>query len=166
MRKLLSALVLLALVIVMMPAQVARADNEECNANGHDWGAWEKLNEESHRRTCKREGCGATETEAHYDRWASKCGRQPHCEKCGHDYGTIPEHEMWYEYRNEENHKPNCYHCDTYFFLEAHTGGTATCTQKKKCGKCGAEYGDKDLNNHDWGAWTPDANGTTHTRTC
>lgn len=96
MRKLLSALVLLALVIVMMPAQVARADNEECNANGHDWGAWEKLNEESHRRTCKREGCGATETEAHYDRWASKCGRQPHCEKCGHDYGTIPDDISFY----------------------------------------------------------------------
>lgn len=92
--------------------------------------------------TCKGEcTCGAETTEAHYDRWASTCGRQPHCEKCDHDYGSIPEHEMWYEDRGESGHKPNCYHCDTYFFLEAHSGGTATCTALAKCDKCGAEYG-------------------------
>ena len=92
--------------------------------------------------TCKGEcTCGATTMEAHYDRWASTCGRQPHCEKCDHDYGSIPEHEMWYEDRGENGHRPYCYHCDTYFFLEPHSGGTATCTALAKCDKCGAEYG-------------------------
>ena len=120
--------------------------------------------------TCKGEcTCGATTTEAHYDRWASRCGRQPHCEKCDHDYGSIPEHEMWYEDCGENGHKPYCYHCDTYFFLEphsysdwkdngdgthsrscvcgrmeteAHSGGTATCTEKAICEVCGQEYGE------------------------
>ena len=120
--------------------------------------------------TCKGEcTCGATTMEAHYDRWASTCGRQPHCEKCDHDYGSIPEHEMWYEDRGESGHRPNCYHCDTYFFLESHTygdwqdngdgthtgkcicgrteteahsGGTATCTKKAICEVCGQEYGE------------------------
>ena len=47
-----------------------------------------------------------------------------------------------------------------------HTGGTElpTCTEGKICEKCGAEYG---ILGHDWGAWTPNYDGTnTHTRRC
>lgn len=47
-----------------------------------------------------------------------------------------------------------------------HTGGTETptCTTGKTCEKCGAEYG---VLGHDWGAWTPNYDGTnTHTRRC
>ena len=47
-----------------------------------------------------------------------------------------------------------------------HTGGTETptCTKGKTCEKCGAEYG---ILGHDWGAWTPNYDGTnTHTRRC
>ena len=92
--------------------------------------------------TCKGEcTCGATTTEAHYDRWASFCDYQPHCEKCGHDYGSRNEHSMYYVDKGESGHKPSCYNCDTYFFLEAHSGGTATCIALAKCDKCGAEYG-------------------------
>ena len=32
---------------------------------------------------------------------------------------------------------------------EAHSGGTATCTEQAKCEHCGASYGDVDKNNHD-----------------
>ena len=119
-------------------------------ALGHDWGDWTDTEDGAfHTRTCKRDGCGATETaahsytwtyidddtckgvcecgvettEAHYDRWEGWCNYQPHCEQCDHDYGAIPEHEMWYEDRGESGHKPNCYHCDTYFFIEPHTFG-------------------------------------------
>ena len=81
---------------------------------------WTYVDDGTHKGVC---ACGAEVTEAHYDRWASSCGRQPHCEKCDHDYGTIPEHEMWYEDRGENGHKPSCYHCDLYFFLEPHTFG-------------------------------------------
>ena len=126
---------------------------------------WTYVDDGTHKGVC---ACGAQTTEAHYDRWATTCGRQPHCEKCDHDYGSIGEHEMWYEDRGESGHKPSCYHCDTWFFIEPHTfgdwqdngdgthsrscvcgrtetvvhsGGTATCIEKAKCSLCGAEYG-------------------------
>ena len=52
-----------------------------------------------------------------------------------------------------------------YAFWEAHSGGTATCTEKAVCSTCDQEYGDVDANNHDWGAWTSNGDDT-HTRTC
>lgn len=163
-------------------------------ALGHDWGPWTNDGDGIHHtRTCKRDGCGVTETkahtytwtyvdddtckgvcvcgaettEAHYDRWAGYCDYQPHCEKCDHDYGTIPEHEMYYVDRDESGHKPYCYNCDTYFFLESHSFVAATCVSGPICEKCGAEYGDPDPDNHDWGDWMPDPdNGTNHYRVC
>ena len=97
--------------------------NNGCTAKNdeaaHNY-VWTYVDDDTCKGVCE---CGAEITEAHYDRWASSCGRQPHCEKCDHDYGTIPEHEMWYEDRGESGHKPSCYHCDTYFFLEPHTYG-------------------------------------------
>ncbi len=106
----------------------------------HSFGDWEDAGDgANHKRTCTI--CGREEAEAHYDRWASFCGRQPHCEKCDHDNGSIPEHEMWYEDRGEIGHKPSCYHCDTYFFPEAHTfgnwqnNGDGTHTGKCVCGR-------------------------------
>ena len=102
---------------------------------------WTYVDDDTHKGVCE---CGTETTEAHYDRWASVCGRQPHCEKCDHDYGSIPEHEMWYEDRGENGHKPSCYHCDMYFFLEAHSFAATTCVSGPTCEKCGAEY-DKPL---------------------
>ena len=106
---------------------------------------WSYVDDNTCRGTCV---CGAEITEAHYDRWASFCGRQPHCEKCNHDYGSVTEHEMYYEYKSETGHQPNCYHCDTYFFPEAHSGGNATCESAPICEKCGHEYGS--ALGHDW----------------
>ena len=45
------------------------------------------------------------------------------------------------------------------------SGGTATCTEQAVCETCGKPYGTVDANNHDWGAWTSNGDGT-HTRTC
>ena len=45
------------------------------------------------------------------------------------------------------------------------SGGTATCMEKAVCSTCGKPYGTVDANNHDWGAWTSNSDGT-HTRTC
>ena len=129
--------------------------------------AWTYVDDSTCKGVCV---CGAEVTQEHYDRWATKCGRQPHCENCDHDYGTVPEHEMYYEYKNENGHKPNCYHCDTLFFLEAHSGGTATCTSKAVCEKCGHEYGEVDTDAHDWSAatyvWEADMSKVTAQRVC
>ena len=154
------------------------------DALGHDWGDWVN-NGDNHYRLCQRDGCetrdeaahnygnwtyvdeknckgvcecGAEITDAHYDQYEKRCGYQPHCEKCDHNYGTISPHEMYYDPRSATEHKPYCYHCDTDFPLEAHSGGKATCVQKAKCEKCGSEYGNPDpVNGHDWDTdWTWD----------
>lgn len=60
----------------------------------------------------------------------------------------------------------NCHKDGNVGHLQVHTGGTQTptCTTGKTCEKCGAEY---DIPGHDWGAWTPNYDGTnTHTRRC
>lgn len=60
----------------------------------------------------------------------------------------------------------NCHKDGNVSYLKVHTGGTETptCTKGKTCEKCGAEYG---ILGHDWGAWTPNYDGTnTHTRRC
>lgn len=51
-----------------------------------------------------------------------------------------------------------------YGDLSDHTGGTETptCITGKTCALCGAKYG---ILGHDWGAWTPNGNGT-HTGSC
>ena len=45
---------------------------------------------------------------------------------------------------------PNCHNDGNVSYLKVHTGGTETptCTKGKTCEKCGAEYGEKDPNNH------------------
>ena len=160
------------------------------NALGHNWDTEWSYDENGHYHKCLNDGCtersdeaahrygppwtyvdddtckgmcvcGAETTFPHYDRWASSCGRQPHCERCHHDYGSIPEHDMYYEYRNEDNHKPFCYHCDTLFPLEAHSGGTATCESAPICEKCKHEYGSS--LGHNWDTeWSYDENGHYH----
>jgi len=60
----------------------------------------------------------------------------------------------------------NCHKDGNVAYIQVHTGGTGTftCTKGKTCEKCGAEYG---VLGHDWGAWTPNYDGTnTHTRRC
>ena len=60
----------------------------------------------------------------------------------------------------------NCHKDGNVTHIQVHTGGTGTftCTKGKTCEKCGAEYG---VLGHDWGAWTPNYDGTnTHTRRC
>ena len=167
------------------------------NPNAHDWSEWIN-NGDTHYRVCQRDGCdarekkghsytwtfiddstckgvcvcGAETMEAHYDRWEGWCDYQPHCEKCGQDYGTKSAHEMYYEDRGESGHKPSCRKCDTFFFLEAHTPHiAATCTSGPLC-VCGAECGEPDtVNGHNWitdvaVAATCTATGFTEGRHC
>lgn len=59
-----------------------------------------------------------------------------------------------------------CHNDGNVTYLKVHSGGTETptCTTGKTCEKCGAKYG---ILGHDWGAWTPNYDGTnTHTRRC
>ena len=77
-----------------------------------------------------------------------------YCSRCG----IREEREVRrYEKYDSTYHKvcvdacQNCHNDGNVTHLQVHTGGTEipTCTTGKTCEKCGAEYGEKDPNNHD-----------------
>ena len=57
----------------------------------------------------------------------------PECGEVGKLY-RITESYYWYQCTN--------YQCGQKYYSVAHSGGTATCTEKAKCAICGEEYGD------------------------
>lgn len=92
-----------------------------------------------------------------------------HCARCG---STETREILGYRKYDSTSHRfyvaecQNCHNDGNVTHLQVHTGGTETptCTTGKTCEKCGAEY---DIPGHDWGAWTPNYDGTnTHTRRC
>ena len=148
-------------------------------ALGHDWGDWTADPDDgtSHYRVCKREGCGATETEKHhadsYKYWSSSI----HYVKCM----VCLEKTLWasephtlgnWQDNGDGTHTGKCVcgmtqtveHTYTWTYVdddthkgvcecgaqttEAHSGGTATCTSGPICERCGKDY-DKPLG-HDW----------------
>jgi len=52
-----------------------------------------------------------------------------------------------------ENHYHTCA-CGYIFDITAHSGGTATCTEKAECQECGQAYGEVDAENHTGGTYT------------
>lgn len=94
---------------------------------------------------------------------------QRRCARCG---STETREILGYRKYDSNSHRvyvtecPNCHNDGNVSYLQVHTGGTETptCTTGKTCEKCGAKYG---ILGHDWGAWTPNYDGTnTHTRRC
>ena len=71
------------------------------------------------------------------------------CEKCGAEYGILGH--KWKTPANASlgngTHRIICLRCGLNGTASC-TGGTATCSAKAVCVTCGAEYGEKDSNNH------------------
>ena len=59
----------------------------------------------------------------------------------GHNYGEAWQHDA-------THHWHSCTDCDAKDSYVAHSGGTATCTEKAKCEVCGESYGELDPSNH------------------
>ena len=79
---------------------------------------------------------------------------QRRCARCG----SVETREiLGYRKYDSNSHRfyvaecQNCHNDGNVSYLKVHTGGTETptCTKGKTCEKCGAEYGEKDPNNHD-----------------
>ena len=126
----------------------------------HDWGAWtQNSDEKTHTRTCKRD-TSHTETE-NCTGGTATCTEQAICDHCGQSYGALKAHSFTAETAEEQ-------------YLKS----AATCTEKavyyKSCAVCGtsskgtadeATFESGNALDHDWGAWTPDGEGT-HKRVC
>ncbi len=106
--------------------------------------------------------CDATtEKEAHKGGTAS-CTEKAKCEVCNTAYGDLLAHDFTVLQSDATGHWYKCANCDATTAKEAHTGGTATCTEKAKCEVCDTAYGD--LLAHDFTVLQSDA--TDHWYKC
>ncbi|MBR2320322.1 MAG: hypothetical protein IKA50_06035 [Clostridia bacterium] len=74
------------------------------------------------------------------------------CNECGYVEEVKEEHYVdptTYTDNGDGTHKKTCYDCGAVVANEAHSGGTATCTEQAECQHCGASYGAVDKTNHD-----------------
>ncbi len=143
---------------------------------GHDWGDWQSNGNNTHTRTCRRDGCGAVET-VNCNSSTAHCGMTGKCDVCGGTYfhadHTFPARWDWRSDtdvgRDAEYHWVRCLYCtegetakSTHWFSEGnmYLASPATCVSKpvyyKNCGTCyykGTEtyvyeWGNFDPNNH------------------
>ena len=79
---------------------------------------------------------------------------------CTHEGST-----SWEPANDGEHHVKKCTDCGAIIEKTAHSGGTATCSTKKKCTICGEPYGELNPSNHtalsDWAS-----NETHHWKVC
>ena len=143
---------------------------------GHIWSDWQSNGDNTHTRTCQREGCGAVET-GNCNSSTAHCGTYGTCAVCGGTYfhadHTFPARWDWRSDtdvgRDAEHHWVRCLYCtEGKSYYSTHSFGLgnmylkspATCVSKpvyyKNCGTCyykGAEtyvyeWGNFDPNNH------------------
>ena len=80
----------------------------------------------------------------------------------GETEGTVlkhAEHNYTYTDNGDGTHDATCTACGAVVDNEAHSGGTATCTEQAECQHCGASYGEL-------AAHTPDAYGKCTAENC
>ena len=126
----------------------------------HDWGAWtQNSDEKTHTRACKRDGTHTETKDCHGG--TATCTAKAVCTVCGGEYGEMAPHSFTAEKAEAQ-------------YLKS----AATCTEKavyyKSCAVCGtsskgtadeATFESGNALDHNWGAWTPDGEGT-HKRVC
>ena len=96
------------------------------------------------------------------------CTRAKKCEICNQSYGKIDtnNHISLSNWKfDETGHWKTCNDCGAIIEEAAHIGGTATCTDAKKCEICGQSYGELNPSNHTaLSGWKFDE--TCHWKTC
>ncbi len=127
-----------------------------------DW----KFDETGHWKTCN--DCGAIIEEAAHSGGTATCTAKKKCEVCGEPYGELGanNHTALSGWASDEtDHWKTCKDCKTDIEKTTHSGGTATCTEAKRCEVCNQSYGELDPSNHtalsDWAS-----DETHHWKTC
>ena len=110
-----------------------------------------------HWHRCADANCTEKLNFAAHSGGTATCTAKKKCEVCGQSYGELDpnNHTHLSGWASDETHHwKTCSACNTDIEKTAHTGGTATCTAKKKCEVCGEPYGGFDTSNHthlsDW----------------
>ena len=133
---------------------------EPGTALGHLW-SWTSNGNGTHTRTCRRENCNATETKD-CSGGAATCTAKAICEVCKSEYGTLKAHDFTAETAEEQ-------------YLKSGSSCTEKAVYYKSCTVCGlsskgtaseATFESGSVLGHDWGAWTQNSDGSSHTRIC
>ena len=110
-----------------------------------------------HWHRCADANCTEKLNFAAHSGGTATCTEAKKCEVCGQSYSEPDPNNHthlsgWIF--DETGHWKTCNNCGAIIEEAAHSGGTATCTAKKKCEICGQSYGELDPNNHtrlsDW----------------
>ncbi len=138
----------------------------ELNPSNHtslsDW----KFDETGHWKTCK--DCNTDIEKTSHTGGTATCTEAKRCEVCGEPYGepSPSNHTHLSDWKfDETGHWKTCNDCGAIIEEAAHSGGTTTCSTKKKCTICGEPYGELDPSNHTaLSDWT--SNETGHWKAC
>ena len=101
--------------------------------------------------------CKNNVKECAHEGGTATCIKKAVCAKCGEEYGELTAHTYGEWKHNAEKHWKECTTegCTAKSEEGNHEGGTATCTTKAVCAKCGEEYGE--LAAHTYGETKHDA---------
>ena len=134
---------------------------------GHDWTEWTSNGDNTHTRTCRREGCGETET-GNCNSSTAHCGETGKCDVCGGDYYHAGHHfgPPWKYGYDENSHWYACNYCengkdavDYHWFIPGnmYVASPATCVSKPvyyvNCAIC--DYKGTDTYVYEWGNFDP-----------
>ena len=127
-----------------------------CDICGTSYGDFDGDNHESEYYTCsdigngshlmKHDCCGAEAGVSNHVGGDATCSTQAVCEECNASYGDYNSTNHKYNTSTEivavdGGHGVVCSACHQPTYVEAHKGGSATCTQQAKCEVCGVYYG-------------------------
>ena len=134
-------------------------------SNHTDLSGWAS-DETHHWKTCS--ACNTDIEKTAHTGGTATCTAKMVCTVCGEPYGGFDtsNHTALSGWASDETHHwKTCSACNTDIEKYAHSGGTATCTAKKKCEICNQSYGKLDPSNHtalsDWAS-----DETHHWKTC
>ena len=121
-----------------------------------------------HWHRCADANCTEKLNFAAHSGGTATCSAKKKCEVCGEPYGELDTniHTALSDWASDETgHWKTCNDCGAIIEKAAHSGGTTTCSAKKKCTICGELYGELDPSNHTaLSGWT--SNETHHWKTC
>ncbi len=133
---------------------------EPGTALGHLW-SWMSNGDGTHTRTCRRENCNATETD-NCSGGTATCTAKAKCSTCNAEYGEKLPHDFTAETAEEQ-------------YLKSGSSCTEKAVYYKSCTVCGlsskgtaseATFESGSVLGHEWGAWTQNSDGSSHTRIC
>ena len=135
----------------------------------HVYGDWTSNGDDTHSRVCSL-NAEHKET-APCSGGESTTTEKAICEVCHQPYGDlkVPDHvhEETGDWKHDENYHWKECECGTPGEKVAHSGGTATETEKAVCEICGTSYGELKQHTHDYSdEWKTDGNNHWHECEC